>query len=107
MPMTQPPLDQAVTSPVEKLAVDDLAQRLDVAPSSIEVVSAQAVTWPDGSLGCPEPDRMYTQALVDGFQIVLSADGEAFHYHASNDGEPFLCPEARRRVPVGTGRASY
>jgi hypothetical protein len=107
MPMTQPPLDQAVTEPVEQLAIDDLTQRLDVTPSSIEVVSAQAVTWSDGSLGCPEPDRMYTQALVEGFQVVLSVNGEAFHYHAGDNGKPFLCPEGRRRVPIGAGRAAY
>jgi hypothetical protein len=28
-----------------------------------EVVSAKAVTWSDGSLGCPEPGKLYTQAF--------------------------------------------
>lgn len=107
MPMAKPPLDQANTAALERFAVDDLARRLDIAPARVEVVSAQAVTWPSGALGCPAPDGMYTQALVEGFQLVLAAEGEEYHYHAGASGEPFLCPEERRRAPVGSGRARY
>ncbi|MFW5816751.1 MAG: hypothetical protein ACOCVP_07815 [Wenzhouxiangella sp.] len=107
MPMAKPPLDQANTGPVERFAVNDLARRLDLAPARIEVVSALAVTWPSGALGCPAPDGMYTQALVEGFQVVLAAEGEEYHYHAGATGEPFLCPEERRQAPVGAGRARF
>ena len=90
----------------------DLAARLDVDPAAIEVASAGRVTWSDGSLGCPEPGKMYTQALVDGYRVVLSHDGTRYEYHAGDDGIPFLCerpslepkpwssvtlPESRRR----------
>lgn len=107
MPMTKPPLDQAVTAPMEDLARADLARRLGLASERIEVLSAQAVTWADGSIGCPEPGGNYTQALVEGFQIVLAADGEEYHYHAAHNGEPFLCPQERRRAPIGAGTARY
>lgn len=107
MPMTKPPPDQADTGPAERLAVIDLAQRLAIETDRVQVVSAQAVTWSDGALGCPQPDGMYTQALVEGFQIVLAAQGDEYHYHAGPDGEPFLCPEERRQTPVGAGRMRY
>jgi hypothetical protein len=38
------------------------------------VVQAEAVTWPDGALGCPEPGIVYTQALVPGYWVVVEAE---------------------------------
>jgi hypothetical protein len=29
--------------------------------------------WNDGSLGCPEPGMMYTQALVNGYWLIIEA----------------------------------
>ena len=47
-------------------AIDDAAKRASMERSAISVVSAAAVTWSDGSAGCPEPGMLYTQALVPG-----------------------------------------
>jgi hypothetical protein len=77
-------------SPVVEPARADLAARLDVEESSIEVVSTQAVTWRDGSLGCPQPGMVYTQALVEGSRVVLEHDDRFYDYHAGGV-EPFLC----------------
>jgi hypothetical protein len=46
------------------------------------VQSVEAVQWPNGALGLPEPGMMYTQAIVDGHRIVLRAEGRSFVYHA-------------------------
>lgn len=78
--------------PIVEPAVADLAGRLGVEPSEIEVVMAERVTWPDGSLGCPEPGMSYTQALVEGSKVVLGHDGRVYLYHAGTDDQPFLCP---------------
>ncbi len=73
------------------LAVADAAATFGVAAADIEVVLAERVTWSDGSLGCPKPGEMYTQALVDGYRIVLSVDGQEVHYHGAEGDEPFRC----------------
>lgn len=67
------------------------AERTGVAAAEIEVVEAEQVTWPDGSLGCPEPGQMYTQALVDGYQVVLDAGGEELDYRVGSGGSFRLC----------------
>jgi hypothetical protein len=72
-------------------AVDDLAERLAVATEAVELVEFERVTWNDGSLGCPQPGMMYTQALVDGSRTVLEVDGVTYDYHAGKDDKPFLC----------------
>ena len=53
-------------------------------PSDPEVVSAEAVTWNDGSLGCPEAGQAYTQALVEGYQVILEVDGERYDYRVGS-----------------------
>jgi hypothetical protein len=82
--------------------IADAASGAGVDPSEVEVVAAEAVTWPDGSLGCPQPDQMYTQALVPGYRVILEIDGEELHFHASESGEFALCADPQ--PPVHDGR---
>lgn len=74
-----------------QMAVADLAGRLDIHGRDIEVVSVEEVTWRDGSMGCPQPGRAYTQALVNGSRIILEADGRTWYYHSGAGRDPFLC----------------
>lgn len=80
----------------------DLAERTGADPAQIEVLEARPVTWPDGSLGCPEPGMMYTQALVEGMLIRLKVHGETHEYHGAAGREPFLCPRERAKPPTST-----
>ncbi len=93
---TEPALDTELSAIVERVRAD-LAARLEVEESSIEVLSAELVTWPDGSLGCPQPGMFYTQALVEGSRVLLRSGETTSPYHAGDNGEPFLCePEVRK-----------
>ena len=65
-----PEIDPALRTLVDQ-AVADLATRLKIDASSIVTVSAQAMEWPDGSLGCPQPGMLYTQVMVDGALIQM------------------------------------
>lgn len=73
-------------------ARDDLADRLRVDPSSVVVLSADIVVWPNAALGCPEPDRSYPDGPVDGSRIVLDHEGTRYAYHTGGSQlTPFLC----------------
>jgi hypothetical protein len=82
------------------LAMTDAARRTGQPREAITVVTAEQVTWSDGSLGCPQPGMMYTQALVPGYRIVLRAGEETLNYHAALRGPPSFCPESRVVAPV-------
>lgn len=94
-PSTQPGVsvggDAALPAEVMDPILADAATRLGVDPSAVTVVDAHAETWPDGSLGCPEPGMMYTQALVDGYQVVVEANGTQLDYRGSAPGQFQLC----------------
>jgi hypothetical protein len=87
-------------------ALDDAAHRTSMERSQIEVVSAAAVTWSDGSAGCPAPGMMYTQALVPGYRIVLQAGEQVLNYHAGRSGAPKYCPAERVIAPASAGEQS-
>ena len=104
--------EKAVEKPVMNAPADmieaalaDAANRSTTAQANIKVLSAEAVTWPDGSLGCPKPGMMYTQALVPGFRIRIRAGAETLDYHAGRRGAPMFCP-AGRAVPPVSGDAA-
>jgi hypothetical protein len=88
--MTTPPAAADAPEPVRQ-AIADLAARLAVSTEAIKIVQAEAVVWPDGSLGCPEPDMMYTQVIVEGMKIILAVEGEEYHYHYGDARGVFLC----------------
>lgn len=72
-------------------AITDLSQRLGIPSAEIAIVSLLEVTWPDGSIGCPEPGALYTQALVSGQQLILQANGTDYYYHSSSASEFIYC----------------
>lgn len=74
-------------------ALRDAADRAGVDPEDVEVIEAEEVTWSDGAIGCPEPGNTYTQALVEGYRIVVEVDGERMHYHAAEGEEASYCAD--------------
>lgn len=88
-----------------ELAKADLAARLGIDETQIEVVRREAVVWRDGSLGCPQPGEMYTQALVEGTYLELQADGTIYAYHSGEGRPPFLCEDSEG-PPEGSGTDS-
>ena len=74
----------------------DAAERTATESDAVEVVQAEAVTWNDGSLGCPEPGMFYTQALVEGYHVILRAGTEELDYRVSAAGGFRLCEDGGR-----------
>ena len=70
--------------------LSDLAAR-GVSTDGLEVVTARAVTWPSGALGCPQPGMAYTQMVIDGYQVVVTVGGKTYDYRYGSSANPRLC----------------
>ena len=82
-----PAAGDAAPEPPRRRAAEFLAGELGVAAAGLEVVSATAMTWPDASLGCPQPGMMYAQVLTPGYLVVIRDAGGAEHrVHTNEDG---------------------
>jgi hypothetical protein len=90
-PTATTPVTGEVPPDVMGVVMADLASRSGIAEAGISVVRSEQVVWSDGSLGCPLPGETYTQALVDGYWIVLEAGGNTYDYRAATTGYFRLC----------------
>ncbi len=92
--MNEVPIPTPLDPSLEKIvtqAKTDLANRLSIDPEQVELLEAASVTWPDGSLGCPQPDMSYTQVQVDGLRLRLRVADQIYEYHSGGNRAPFLC----------------
>ena len=94
-PLTQPTVaapswPAGADAPV-RAAINDLAAQLKTAPENVQVVSVQAIDWPDTSLGCPQPGMFYAQVITPGYKILLATGGQQTEYHADERGRVVKC----------------
>jgi len=57
----------------------------------------EAVTWPDGSLGCGRPGDVNTQRIVEGYRLSFTAGDRRYVFHASAAGQVIPCDRTLRR----------
>ncbi len=77
-----------------KIATDEVKiapDEVKIAPDEVEVLSAASVRWNDGSLGCPEPGRSYTQAVVDGYRVIVRVRDLELDYRVNGRGRFRIC----------------
>jgi hypothetical protein len=82
------------TPVVQELApvISAIAEDLGVPADSLQVNTVESRTWPDSSLGCPQPDMLYAQVVTPGYLILVEVSGERFEYHADERGNLVRCP---------------
>jgi len=71
----------------------DLGKQLELDIGEIELVQAEAVTWRDSGLGCPQPGMRYLQVLTPGYRIELRAQGKAYFYHSRDTSYFVRCDQ--------------
>ena len=87
---------------IVKQARADLSKRLSVEVDQIKLLEVREITWPDSSLGCPQPEKDYNQVSQDGLLIRLEVGGRMYFYHSGESQDPFLCEKTSQVVPHPT-----
>jgi hypothetical protein len=88
------------SGPLVERAQADLAQRLGVDPTEIDVQSVEEVQFLDASLGVPESDTAYAQVITPGYVIKLAVGDRVYTYHASEERVVFVPEETQ--APQGS-----
>lgn len=82
------------TDPAQQQAIDTarttLAGHTGIPAEHIELLQVHAQTWPDASLGCPQPDQMYAQVVTEGHVVVLKAGNRSYPVHVAS-GHAVVC----------------
>jgi hypothetical protein len=56
-----------------------------VSVEQVTLVSIEATTWSDTSLGCPKPGEFYAQVITEGYRLRLSDGSSQYTYHTDRD----------------------
>ena len=83
-------LPQSFIDPV----VAEAARLAGVPIDQVTVTSAEAVTFPDGGLGCPVPGMSYIQVQVEGFMVVVDAAGTSYDFRGTSPDKFRLCEKS-------------
>ncbi len=100
MPTTPPVItpNPQSSGPVDAAKLD-LAKLLGVDISKINLLSQEAVDWPDSCLGVKQEGIYCAQMITPGFKILLQADSQTYEYHTNQSGSAVvLAPGA---LPMG------
>lgn len=80
-------------------ARSQLSLKLKVPEAKIALESATPTTWPNASLGCPEPDRMYAQVVTRGWTVILKVR-EGLHEVRVAGRRAVVCPRRPEKAPI-------
>lgn len=73
---------------MEEQIKQQLAAAIKRPASALTLKSKAEVEWSDGSLGCPRPGMMYTQAIVPGYKLIFSDGSRSYEVHTGKRGTP-------------------
>ncbi|MFZ5884239.1 MAG: hypothetical protein ACOYYI_10710 [Chloroflexota bacterium] len=73
-------------TPAQQAALALLSQTLNLPVAQLTLVSTEAVTWSNGCLDVERPGTMCTQAVVEGYRIILEADGREYEVRTNETG---------------------
>ncbi|MDQ3545239.1 MAG: hypothetical protein M3429_01775, partial [Verrucomicrobiota bacterium] len=99
-PKQGPPMPGQIPKELLEPILNKAAELAKVSREQLVIVRAEPAVWNDGSLGCPEPGMQYTQALVNGYWIVISAAGQTYDFRVGRGGGFQLCPAGRGHPPL-------
>ncbi|HAC62318.1 MAG TPA: hypothetical protein DCF68_01975 [Cyanothece sp. UBA12306] len=72
------------------MVIDAVRQQVskltDVTPEQLQMKESLAKTWPDGCLGLAKADEFCTQALVEGWRIVITDGQKTWIYRTNAQG---------------------
>jgi hypothetical protein len=81
------------TASAQQAAITHLSRSLNLPADQITVISTESVIWPDGCLGVQRPGMTCTQALVEGYRIILEADGKRYEVRTNETGSMAVIAE--------------
>ena len=87
-------------SAVAEAARRELSERLGQPIDRVEVLETRSVYWRSAALGCPDPEKSYSQVLTKGWFIRLAVGRSEYRYHAGETGDPFACDPRWAEPPM-------
>jgi hypothetical protein len=94
---TPAPTPSTPALPPVDAALRDASSYLGLPRDQLQVERFESRTWSDGSLGCPQPGRLYPQVITPGYLVIISGGGQRLEYHTNERDSVVLCATSPAR----------
>ena len=71
---------------VAKAVIADVAKQQNISPEKLKVTKYSRESWSDGCLGLPQPEEICSQAIVEGWRVVVSDGSQKWIYRTDASG---------------------
>ena len=71
---------------VAKAVITDLSKQTKIPANKLKITQYSRQTWSNGCLGISKPGEICTQALVEGWRIVVSGNNRTWVYRSNRNG---------------------
>lgn len=76
----------------------DLSRKTGIPIGQFKVTDSSRKTWSNGCLGLPKPDEFCTEALVEGWRVVLSDGRQTWVYRTNDSGQSLRLEKSDTQV---------
>ena len=83
IPQTQESLSNSLANHV----LEEVSSQTKIPFKNLSIIEANRETWSDGCLGLGQPNELCTQALVEGWQIIISDSNQTWTYRTDLGGQ--------------------
>lgn len=71
---------------IASAVITDLSKQTGIPTKNLKITRSSRQTWSNGCLGISKPGEICTQALVEGWRIVVSGNNRTWVYRSNRNG---------------------
>lgn len=94
-------LESELERQMAQLAIDDLAQTLQIAPDSVLVPAVTAIRMRRSTVDCSPPQETTSSRSYPGFRVLLTASGTVYEYRTDQESTVRLCEQGPVQEATG------
>ncbi len=82
----KPAVIENLSDRVAQAVITDLSKQTGIPKEKLKITRYSRQTWSNGCLGIAKPDEICTQALVEGWRVVVSGNNRTWVYRSDRNG---------------------
>lgn len=91
-----PAVVSSLSDRVAKAVITDVSQRTGISTKQLKITQSSRQTWSNGCLGIAKPGEICTQALVEGWRVVVSGNRRKWVYRSNLNGRILRLEPAKK-----------
>lgn len=82
-----PQKQESLSNSLANHVLEEVSNQTKIPLKNLSIIEANRETWSDGCLGLGQPNELCTQALVEGWQIIISDSNQTWTYRTDLGGQ--------------------